>query len=76
MIAPKTKVDELKDELNEMEIECEKEIATLKEAMDPMTEALEEVHLTPYKKNCSSKVVGVVWMPYRIDPQPQLGAAW
>lgn len=70
------KVDDLKQDLAEIEIECEKEVHLLKEAMDPMTEALEEVHLTPYKKNCSAKVVGVVWMPYRIDPQPQLGAAW
>ena len=70
------KVDDLKEELQEIEQECEREIEELKLAMDPMKEALEEIHLTPYKKNCSAKVVGVVWMPYRVDPQPTLGAAW
>ena len=70
------KVDDLKEKLQEIEAECEREIEELKQAMDPMKEALEEIHLTPYKKNCSAKVVGVVWMPYRVDPQPTLGAAW
>ncbi len=69
-------VEELQAELQKLEAECEKEVETLKEAMDPMKEALEEVALTPYKKNCSTKVVGIVWMPYRVNPQPELGAAW
>ena len=44
--------------------------------MDPMSERLETVSLTPLKKNCSSKAVVIVWIPYRVNPQPQLGAAW
>ncbi|MEO0413395.1 MAG: DUF87 domain-containing protein [Verrucomicrobiota bacterium] len=70
------KVMDLKDELEDLERECVSEVEALKDAMDPMTEALEEVKITPYKKNCSAKTVGVVWMPYRVNPQPQLGAAW
>lgn len=66
----------VEQDLADMEKECEQEILNLKEAMDPMKEKLEEVRITPYKKNCSAKVVGVVWMPFRVDPQPQLGAAW
>ena len=59
-----------------LEEECQEEVEELKEAMDPMTEKLEVMHLSPLKKNCSAKAVGVVWMPYRIQSQPQLGAAW
>ena len=70
------KVLDLKEELEELEQECEDEIQALKEAMDPMREALDEVQLSPYKKNCSAKVVGVVWMPYRVEPTTTLGAAW
>ncbi len=70
------KVGTLQEELNTLEQECEKEVEILKAAMDPLKEVLEQTHITPLKKNCSAKAVGVVWMPYRIDPQPKLGAAW
>lgn len=70
------KVEDLQKDLEEMERECEEEIAKLREAMDPMNERLEEIHITPLKKNCSADSVGIVWMPYRVNPQPQLGAAW
>ena len=70
------KVDDYREQLEELEEECEEEVQKLKDAMDPMTEKLEEVRLTPYKKNCAAKAVGVVWMPYRLSSQPQLGAAW
>ena len=70
------KVDDYQAELDAIEEYCEKEIEKLKAAMDPMSERLETVSLTPLKKNCSSKAVGIVWMPYRVNPQPQLGAAW
>jgi hypothetical protein len=70
------KVDDYQAELDAIEEDCEKEIEKLKAAMDPMSEKLETISLTPMKKNCSSKAVGIVWMPYRVNPQPQLGAAW
>ncbi|NNE93289.1 MAG: ATP-binding protein [Verrucomicrobiales bacterium] len=69
-------VEELAEELEELDRECGEAVAKLKEAMDPMTEKLEEIRLTPLKKNCDDKAVGVVWMPYRVNPQPVLGAAW
>ncbi len=72
----KEKVEDYQEELEELEEDCEQEIEKLKDAMDPMTEKLESVSLTPLKKNCSAKSVGIVWMPYRTNPQPQLGAAW
>lgn len=70
------KVDDSQAELDAIEEDCEKEIEKLKAAMDPMSERLETISLTPLKKNCASKAVGIVWMPYRVNPQPQLGAAW
>jgi len=70
------KVDDYQAELDAIEEDCEKEIEKLKAAMDPMSEKLETIALNPLKKNCSSKAVGIVWMPYRLNPQPQLGAAW
>lgn len=70
------KVEDYQKDLDDLERECEKEVEKLKEAMDPMNEKLETLHLSPLKKNCSAKAVGIVWMPYRVNPQPQLGAAW
>ena len=70
------KVEDYQDDLEELERECEEEIQELKDQMDPMTEKLESISLSPLKKNCSAKSVGIVWMPYRVNPQPRLGAAW
>ncbi|MEM9017035.1 MAG: hypothetical protein AAGC68_08470, partial [Verrucomicrobiota bacterium] len=70
------KVEDYQEDLKELEREAEEEIAKLKEAMDPMVEKLETLSLSPLKKNCSAKAVGIVWMPYRVNPQPTLGAAW
>jgi len=70
------KVDDYQAELDAIEEDCEKQIEKLKAAMDPMSEELETISLTPLKKNCTAKAVGIVWMPYRVNPQPQLGAAW
>ena len=69
-------VDEHQRELEQIERDCEDQVERLKQALDPRTEKLESLTLTPLKKNCSSKAVGVVWMPYRLSTQPQLGAAW
>jgi pyruvate/2-oxoglutarate dehydrogenase complex dihydrolipoamide acyltransferase (E2) component len=57
------KVERLRKELAELQAEAGEELAALKEAIDPMKEKLEEVHLTPLKKNCSAKSVGIVWFP-------------
>ncbi len=70
------KVGGYQAELDAIEEDCEREIKKLKAAMDPMSERLETISLTPLKKNCTAKSVGIVWMPYRVNPQPQLGAAW
>jgi len=70
------KVEDYQEDLEKLEIECEEEVEELKDAMDPMKEEFESVVLTPLKKNCSAKSVGIVWMPYRTTAQPQLGAAW
>lgn len=69
-------VEQYQRELAELEDECEAQIEQLRSAMDPMRESLESVTLTPLKKNCSAKAVGIVWMPYRKQSQPTLGAAW
>ncbi|MFK5924231.1 MAG: DUF853 family protein [Verrucomicrobiota bacterium] len=60
------KVDRLKEELKELEAEASREIADLKESLDPMNEKLEQVRITPLKKNCSAKSVGIVWFPRQI----------
>ena len=70
------KLEREKEELEELEEEAEREIEALKEAMDPMNEQFEEIVISPYKKNCDARSVGIVWMPYRMQHQPQLGAAW
>ncbi len=60
------KVDRLNEELKELEAEASREIADLKESLDPMNEKLEQVRITPLKKNCSAKSVGIVWFPRQI----------
>lgn len=70
------KVEDLKDDLGDLERECEEEVKKLEEAMDPMKEKLAETVLTPYKKNCSARSVGIIWLPYRVQSEPKLGAAW
>ncbi|MCB1230684.1 MAG: ATP-binding protein [Verrucomicrobiae bacterium] len=70
------KVDDLQAELEDIERECEAEVKELEAAMDPMNEKLETIRLTPLKKNCEARAAGVVWMPYRVQTQPTLGAAW
>ncbi|NOY00982.1 MAG: ATP-binding protein, partial [Verrucomicrobia bacterium] len=57
------KVDRLQEDLAQLEAEAGREIAELKTSIDPMNEQLEEIHLTPLKKNCSAKSVGIVWFP-------------
>jgi len=57
------KVKRLRRELVELETEAGKEIEKLKKAIDPMNESLEEIRLTPLKKNCSVKSVGIIWFP-------------
>ncbi len=64
-------VEQYQGELAAIERECESQVEQLKAAMDPMKESLEEVTLTPLKKNCASKAVGIVWMPYRKQAQPR-----
>ncbi len=71
-----SKVADYQTQLQELEEDCAEDVEKLKDAMDPMTENLEEIRLNPLKKNCTAKSVGVVWMPYRQSKQPQLGAAW
>ena len=58
------KVERLQEKLAELEVEAGMEIAKLKEAIDPMNEKLEETRLTPLKKNCSTKSVGIIWFPH------------
>ncbi len=72
----KEKVEDYQEDLERLKCECEEEVTELKEALDPMTEKLKELTLSPLKKNCSAKSVGIVWMPYRIQKQPTQGAAW
>lgn len=57
------KVERLREELAQLQAEAGEELATLREAIDPMREKLEQIHLTPLKKNCSAKSVGIVWFP-------------
>jgi len=70
------KVDEYQEELEKIEADCEEQVEKLKAAMDPMNEKLETLTVTPLKKNCAAKAVGIAWMPYRVNAQPTLGAAW
>ena len=60
------KVGRLQEDLAEMKAVAGREIAELKEKLDPMNENFEEIHLTPLKKYCSSKSVGIAWFPQHL----------
>lgn len=62
----KEQLDRQLSEKEAMELECEQEIAKLRDAIDPSTENLETLNLRPLKKNCSVVNVGVIWMPQDI----------
>ncbi len=64
----KDKVEREKEEVEDLEAEAERAIEELRDQLDPLKETFEEVRLTPYKKNCSAKSVGIVWVPSRIVP--------
>jgi len=70
------KVDRLLEDLRDLEREAEDEIRELEELLDPANEKLELVRISPYKKNCSVKAVGILWMPFKEQSRPQMGAAW
>lgn len=70
------KVADYQRELEEIERDCAEQVGKLKESLDPRVEEFETLTLSPLKKNCHAKSIGVVWMPYRVSANPTLGAAW
>lgn len=69
-------LDRVKEDLFEMEEEAREAIRELEDQMDPLTEKFEQVQLSPYKKNITANQVGILWLPYREQKSPTLGAAW
>ena len=57
------KAGRLQEDLAELEAEAGREITELKEKLDPMNGKLAEIRLTPLKKNCSVKSMGIIWFP-------------
>jgi len=70
------KADRLRDDLDELEREAQDEIEELEDMLDPMNEKLEHERISPLKKNCDDRAVGILWMPYIQQSKPQMGAAW
>ena len=58
------KVDSVKDEINELELELRDEIEQLEDRFDPRTLELEIVKVKPYKKDIDVKHVSLLWVPF------------
>lgn len=57
------RVERLEEDLLEIQREAEESIRAYEKALDPMREELEQERVNPYKKNCSARAVGILWIP-------------
>jgi hypothetical protein len=70
------RVEDLDRQLERLDAELREEIDQARTALDPMTEELETVKVTPLKKNITVNAVGLIWLPYYRVSEFELAAAW
>lgn len=66
----------LEQQLTELQAELEREITDVKTSIDPMTEDLEKIEITPKKTDVSVSLVALTWMPYWQDDKGNVQVAW
>ncbi len=69
-------VDTYKSQLDELNAQFREESDALDAKIDPATEDLEKVAISPRKSDISVQLVALAWTPYRIDSQGQMIQAW
>ncbi len=70
------RVEDLDKQLARLDAELREEIDHARNALDPMTEVLETVKVTPLKKNITVNAVGLAWLPYYRVSEFELAAGW
>ena len=66
----------LRQQLADLNTECEAAAAEVQSQVDPLTESLETVSIKPKKTNISVQLVALVWAPYWCDAQGAATPAW
>jgi hypothetical protein len=66
----------IQQRLADLEAEFQVEVKSLETAMSPENLAVEEMQIHPKKSEISDTKVVLVWVPYKIDAQGNVGPAW
>jgi hypothetical protein len=69
-------VASLQKQLEELQAQFDQDVQKLESRIDPLTETLETVAISPKKTDITIQVVALVWIPYWKDPQGILSAAY
>jgi hypothetical protein len=69
-------VDTYKSQLDELNAQFKEESDALDTKIDPATEDLEKVSISPRKTDINVQLIALAWTPYRIDSQGQMTQAW
>lgn len=69
-------VVDLQAQLTELQSQLDEEINLISTQIDPLTEELETVQVTPRKSDLSVLLLSLVWVPYRQEQRNQLTRAW
>lgn len=72
----KDSVETFKSQLEELNSQFKDESERLEGKIDPATESLENVVVTPKKTDINIQLVTLAWTPFRRDSQGQLTPAW
>ena len=69
-------VEALRQQLEELEEEFKRETDLLNEAMDPLTEELDQFTVKPLKKDILLRTFALAWLPYRRNAAGIAEPAW
>jgi hypothetical protein len=66
----------VQSQLEEMEARLQEDIAALEAGFDATTEELEEIRIYPKKTGMTTRLFGLIWMPYRKGDGGRLAPDW
>lgn len=66
----------LQQQRAQLEAQFQSEIAMLETKINPLTEDLESISITPTRANISIKLVALVWTPHWLDMQGKTTPSW
>jgi hypothetical protein len=72
----KENLEALRQQYADLDTDFQAETSDVDRKLDPLTEALETVTLTPKKTNVSPRLVALVWTPYWVQPDGTAASAW